>query len=181
MEDQWRISEYDPSWPLLFEEVGKRLRNSLKEIALRIDHIGSTSVNRLAAKPIIDIQISVSSINNLQEYRSKIEAVGFVFREENPDKTKGYFREVPGTRRTHIHVRQAGSYSEQLSLLFRDYLRTHPEDCIRYVEEKHRLMNLYKQERSRYVEGKEPIIWDIIQKAHHWSQEIGWQAGQSDI
>ncbi|MDP4097905.1 GrpB family protein [Paenibacillus sp. P96] len=113
-------------------------------------------------------------------YRHKVERVGFELREENPDRSKRYFREVPGTRRIHVHVRQAGSLSEQMTLLFRDYLRTHPEDGLRYAQEKHRLMKLYKEERPKYVEGKGPIVWDILQKAHIWSQEIGWKPAVSD-
>jgi len=107
--------------------------------------------------------------------------LGFVYRAENSDKSKRYFREATGSRRTHIHVRQAGSFSEQLSLLFRDYLREHEEDCIRYAQEKHRLMELYRLERSKDVEGKGPIVWEILQKANSWSQEIGWQPGNSDV
>ena len=114
-------------------------------------------------------------------YRTKIEQVGFVLREENPDRTKRYFREPPGTRRTHIHVRQAGSFSEQITLLFRDYLRVHPTDCLRYAQEKHRLMKLYRNERPKYVEGKGPVVWDIMQKAHTWSLEVGWKPGISDM
>jgi GrpB-like predicted nucleotidyltransferase (UPF0157 family) len=181
MEDQWRIAEYEPKWKFLFIDIGSKLRNSLQDTAIRIDHVGSTSVVGLEAKPIIDIQISVTSFEELYKYRSKIEEVGFILREENPDKTKQYFREIPGTRRTHIHVRQAGSFSEQITLLFRDYLRTHPEDCLRYAQEKHRLMNLFKNERPKYVEGKGPIVWDIIQKAHIWSQDFGWMPGRSDV
>lgn len=150
MEDQWRISKHDSRWKDLFNEIALKLRHSLGDLAIRIDHVGSTSI------------------------------VGFVFREENPDKTKRYFRELPGTRRTHIHVRQVGSFSEQVTLLFRDYLREHPQDCLRYAEEKHRLMELFKNVRPKYVEGKGPIVWDIIQKAHNWSQEVGWKPGRSD-
>ena len=181
MEEQWRIAPYNTEWITLFHEIGGKLRGSLQEHAVRIDHVGSTSIVGLEAKPIIDIQISVRNYEDVMSYQSKIESVGFVFREENPDKTKRYFRETPGTRRTHIHVRQAGSFSEQMTLLFRDYLRVHPEDCLRYAEEKHRLMNLYKNERPKYVEGKGPIVWEIIRKAHIWSQETGWRPSQSDM
>lgn len=156
------------------------MRNSLGDLAIRIDHVGSTSIVGLDAKPIIDIQISVLNYDDITSYKTKIESVGFVFREENPDKTKRYFRELPGTRRTHIHVRHVGSFSEQMTLLFRDYLREHPQDCLRYAEEKNRLMELFKNERPKYVEGKGPIVWDIIQKAHNWSQEVGWMPGTSD-
>ncbi|SFK14612.1 GrpB family protein [Brevibacillus centrosporus] len=180
MEDQWRISEYDPRWKSLFREVASRLRESLGDSAVRIDHVGSTSVAGLAAKPIIDIQISVRNYDDISTYQTKIENVGFVLREENPDRTKRYFREIPGNRRTHVHVREAGSYSEQVTLLFRDFLRAHPDDCLRYAQEKHRLMELYRGERPKYVEGKGPIVWDILQKAHNWSQEIGWRPSTTD-
>ncbi|WP_315371692.1 GrpB family protein [Paenibacillus xylanexedens] len=180
MEDQWRIAKYDPAWRDLFLETGSKLREALGEKALRIDHVGSTSIVGIDAKPIIDIQISVSNYENLLDYKREIETVGFVFRAENPDKTKRYFREEPGSRRIHIHVRQAGSFSEQMTLLFRDYLREHPEDCLNYAEEKHRLMSLYKDQRPKYVEGKGPMVWSILQRAHRWSQEIGWQPAKSD-
>jgi GrpB-like predicted nucleotidyltransferase (UPF0157 family) len=172
---------HDPKWADLFKDVAAKLRNSLGDLAIRIDHVGSTSIVGLDAKPIIDIQISILNYDDILSYKTKIEHVGFVLREENPDKTKRYFREIPGTRRTHIHVRQAGSFSEQITLLFRDYLRLHPADCLRYAQEKHRLMKLYKHERPKYVEGKGPIVWDIIQKAHLWSQEMGWKPGASDM
>jgi Uncharacterized conserved protein len=180
MEDQWRIAEHDPQWRMLFLEAAAKLRVSLGDIALRIDHIGSTSISGLDAKPVIDIQISVSRLEDLPAYKSNIEQLGYVFRAENPDQTKRYFREIPGTRRTHIHVRQAGSFSEQVNLLFRDYLRQHPEDCLRYAQAKHRLMELHKQNRPKYVDGKSPIVWDIIHKAHLWSQETGWQPDPAD-
>jgi GrpB-like predicted nucleotidyltransferase (UPF0157 family) len=181
MEDQWRITNYDPEWRNLFLDIGSKLRSSLGELAVRIDHVGSTSVNGLDAKPIIDIQISVLNFDDERNYKTKIEKVGFVLRKENPDKTKKYFREIPGNRRTHIHVRRASSFSEQITLLFKDYLREHPEDCLKYAEEKHRLMKLYKNERPKYVEEKGPIVWEILQKAHIWSQEVGWKPGRTDI
>ncbi|MEK4251731.1 GrpB family protein [Paenibacillus sp. FSL W7-1287] len=180
MEDQWRIAPYNTEWITSFDDIGTQLREVLQEQAVRIDHVGSTSIAGLEAKPIIDIQISVVNYEDVFSYKSNIESIGFQLREENPDKTKRYFREIPGARRTHIHVRQAGSFSEQVTLLFRDYLRVHPEDCKRYAEEKHRLMSLYKHDRPKYVEGKGPIVWDIIKLAHIWSQEVGWKPGSCD-
>ncbi|MED4585264.1 GrpB family protein [Brevibacillus choshinensis] len=181
MEDQWRISKHDPEWKSLFNDIASKLRSSLGDTAIRIDHVGSTSVVGLDAKPIIDIQISVLDYDDILAYKTHIEKVGFILREENPDKTKRYFRELPGNRRTHIHVRQAGSFSEQITLLFRDYLRLHPSDCLTYAKEKHQLMELYRNERPKYVEGKGPIVWSIIKKAHAWSQEVGWKPGISDM
>lgn len=181
MEDQWRIAEYNPEWKVLFHEIGLKLRDSLGNVAVRIDHVGSTSIVGLDAKPIIDIQISVVNLDDDSCYKSKIEEADFVLRNENPDKTKKYFRELTGNRRTHIHVRQSGSFSEQKTLLFRDYLREHSQDCLRYAQEKHRLMHLFTNDRTKYVEGKGPVVWEILQRAHSWSHVVGWKPGKSDI
>jgi GrpB-like predicted nucleotidyltransferase (UPF0157 family) len=107
------IVAYDPAWTARFAELGRDLRAGLGEVALRIDHIGSTAVPGLAAKPIIDIQVSVADFEPLAAYRLPLEQLGYVYRADNPERTKRYFREPPGRRRTHVHVRRAGSFSEQ--------------------------------------------------------------------
>ncbi|RNB89859.1 GrpB family protein [Brevibacillus fluminis] len=182
MSEKIIIVPYDESWPELFQEVGQRLRQALQEKALRIDHIGSTSIPGLAAKPIIDIQISVTDLEEVESYKGPLVQAGFVHRSDNPELTKRYFRETPGARRTHIHMRRAGSWPEQFALLFRDYLRLHPEDCLAYAELKYQLAAMYMKphERSLYVEAKEPFIWGVMKKADKWSQEVGWQQGKSD-
>jgi len=178
--DEVFIEEYNEEWPQLFKALGFKLRESLGEAAVRIDHIGSTSIPRLSAKPIIDIQITVRHLERMELYRERIESVGFVFRSDNPDLTKRYFREMPGTRRTHIHVREEGSWSQQFSLLFRDYLRCHEEDRKAYERAKYRLAETYRKDRRKYVEAKEPVIWSIMRKASAWSQLAGWKPKDTD-
>ena len=174
------VVPYDPGWPALFADVGSRLRQALGDVALRIDHVGSTSVPGLAAKPVIDIQISVSAFDPLDAYRLPLQAVGFVWRANNPDLSKRYFREVPGGRRTHIHVQRAGSLGEQLTLVFRDYMRAHPDDARRYAELKYRLAGQFRDNRVTYTESKAPFVWEILARASRWSQDTGWQPGPSD-
>ena len=94
------VVPYDPEWPVLFARIGTDLRGALRDVALRIDHIGSTSVPRLDAKPVIDVQISVASFDPLDAFRLPLEGLGFGFRADNPDLSKRYFREPPGTHRT---------------------------------------------------------------------------------
>jgi len=147
---------------------------------LRIDHIGSTSIAGLAAKPIIDIQISVADFEPLDLYRLPLEKLGYVFRATNPELTKRYFREQPGTRRTHIHVRRLGNWAEQFALLFRDYLRSHDQDAQTYARLKYDLAEQYQDDRQGYTESKSPPIWEIMRKADRWSQETGWKAGLTD-
>jgi GrpB-like predicted nucleotidyltransferase (UPF0157 family) len=73
-----------------------------------------------------------------------------------------------------------GSWSEQFALLFRDYLRSNPTECKLYAGVKYELMEQYKNDRDKYVEGKSPIIYEIIQKASGWSQRVGWDIRKSD-
>lgn len=174
------VAAYDPAWPVRFAELGRELRAGLGEIALRIDHIGSTSVPGLAAKPIVDIQVSVADFEPLAAYRLPLEQLGLVYRAGNPERTKRYFRESPGRPRTHVHVRRAGSFSEQWALLFRDYLRAHPEVAAEYEAVKRRLAVHYRDDRRGYAAAKEPFSWAVIRRADGWAQAQGWQPGPSD-
>ncbi|WIV21226.1 bifunctional GrpB family protein/GNAT family N-acetyltransferase [Paenibacillus polygoni] len=96
MEDQWTIAKYNSEWKPTFLTLAMKLRNVLGEAADRIDHVGSTSIEGMDAKPIVDIQISVTDFDNESLYREQIESLGFEMRRENPDKRKKYFRELPG-------------------------------------------------------------------------------------
>jgi GrpB-like predicted nucleotidyltransferase (UPF0157 family) len=180
MKDPIVVVSYDPGWPELFRQVAAPIRQALGPLALRIDHIGSTSIAGLDAKPVIDVQISVASLEPVEPFRLPLESLGYVFRADNPELTKRYFRETPGQRRTHIHVRRLGSWAEQFALLFRDYLRLHPEDAREYAALKYRLAAQYRHDRQGYTEAKDPFIWEIMRKADRWSQAVGWQPGPSD-
>lgn len=180
MEANIVVTPYDPEWPELFRELSAQIRMVLGPLALRIDHVGSTAIPGLAAKPIVDVQVSVESFDDIGEIARAMDAIGYVWRKDNPDKTKRYFREKPGGRRTHIHVRRAGSFQEAFTLLFRDYLRCHPEDAKAYEERKFELAKTFESDPFAYTDGKAPIIWGIIMRANLWSQETGWHPGPSD-
>jgi GrpB-like predicted nucleotidyltransferase (UPF0157 family) len=87
------IVPYDSAWPDRFARLGRELRRALGDVALRIDHIGSTAVPVLAAKPVIDVQISVASFQPLDTFRAPLEGLGYVYRADNTERTKRYFRE----------------------------------------------------------------------------------------
>lgn len=178
--DVVEIAPYTCEWPETFKVLGRSLRNALGDVAIRIDHIGSTAVAGLGAKPIIDVQISVLELEPLDPYRRPLERLGFVLRADNSDLTKRYFREPPGTRRTHVHVRRRGSWAEQFALLFRDYLRAHANDRERYERFKRALADRHRERRHEYTEAKRPFIWEIMGKADQWSQVVGWEPGPSD-
>jgi GrpB-like predicted nucleotidyltransferase (UPF0157 family) len=174
------VVAYDPAWPRLFAELGRELRNALGGVALRIDHIGSTSVPGLAAKPVVDVQVSVASFEPLAAFKQPLEALGWVYRAGNTERTKRYFREPPGTRRTHLHVRRAGSFSEQWALLFRDFLRAHPAVAAEYAAVKRELAVRFRDDRHGYTEAKVPFMWQVIRQADEWAQAAGWLPGPSD-
>ncbi|GAA1572314.1 MULTISPECIES: GrpB family protein [Kribbella] len=174
------IEPYDEAWVRRFAEVGRELRSALGGVALRIDHIGSTAVPGLAAKPIVDIQISVAALEPVDLFRVPLEGLGYVYRADNPERTKRYFREPPGTPRTHIHVRKLGSFSQQFPLLLRDYLRTHPAELPPYEHLKRRLATAHPDDRTAYTEGKLPWFWQTIRQADTWSQQTGWEPDPSD-
>lgn len=174
------IADYAQEWPEQFALIGKQLRGALEDRAVRIDHIGSTAVPGLAAKPIIDIQVSVLSLVPVDAYRTAIESCGFIWRRDNPELTKRYFREVPPRPRTHIHVRRAGSFSEQFPLLFRDYLRAHVQRAERFAAAKREFAPLLHTARAAYVDAKAPLVWEIVHEADDWAQLTGWEPGPSD-
>ena len=175
------VVPYDPEWPIEFHRLGSKLRAALREVAIRIDHIGSTAIANMKAKPILDIQISVAALEPMTPYKSPLESIGFNWRHDNSDLTKRYFREASGERRFHIHVRKVGSWTEQFSLLFRDYMRMHPADAAAYGGVKEQLAVRHRNHREAYVHAKGPFIWRVMPSATLWAQEIGWEPGPTDM
>ncbi|MGH2761028.1 MAG: GrpB family protein [Thermoleophilaceae bacterium] len=174
------VVDYDPAWPEQFAAPARELRRALGSVALRIDHVGSTAVPGLAAKPIIDVQISAASFEPLSALREPIESCGFVWRANDDDLSRRYFRERPGRRRTHVHVRRAGSFYEQLNLLHRDYLRADPIRAAEYAAFKRSVAHLLLTDRQAYVEAKAPFVWETLARAHDWAQITGWEPEASD-
>jgi len=131
------IVPYDARWREEFRGRGASLRSALGAVALRIDHVGSTAVPGLDAKPVIDIQVSVAALEPVERFRRPLETLGFEFLAENPDRTKRFFRRPFENPRTHVHVRPAGSFDEQLNLLLRDFLRAHSDAAAEYAAKFH--------------------------------------------
>ena len=179
-EDPIVVVPADPQWPAEFREIATRLRAALGPVALRIDHVGSTAVPGLDAKPVIDVQVSVASLEPDDPYRRPLERLGFEFHEANPDRSKRFFREPRGSRRVHLHLRVAGSFDEQLNLLLRDYLRSDAGARDEYARAKRALASAFREDRDGYVQAKEPVVWSLLLRAHDWLQATGWSPGRTD-
>ena len=180
------VADADPRWAEQFRVIGGVLREGIGDRALRIDHIGSTSVPGLAAKPVIDVQISVATFEPFDALRAGVEAAGFSWRPDNPDRNKRFFSgehrdEIGGVRpRSNVHVRWAGSFSEQCQLLFRDYLRGHPDACDRYAARKRELVRQPWDDVNDYAAAKTDVVWAITYEAYQWEQATGYRPGPSD-
>jgi GrpB-like predicted nucleotidyltransferase (UPF0157 family) len=187
---KYEILPYKTEWPLEFQEIAVGLRSGLGSHALRIDHIGSTSVQDLAAKDVIDIQITVAALD--LPLKQKLEALGYQKVEGvqydhcPPTLTrsllaweKWLFKPLDGQRRLHIHIRVQGRPNQRYPLLFRDYLRAHPAIASAYALLKRRLVaNL--ADISMYPDVKDPAVDLIYFAAEEWAAAVGWQPGQSD-
>ncbi len=180
-----------PSWPDEFVIIAKTLRQALGDLALRIDHIGSTSVPGLAAKDIIDIQVTVKSLDPAVERALK--DIGYVRTErithdhippEGPDDlgewVKWFFRPPASQRPTNLHVRVAGRANQRYPILFRDYLRSNPATAEAYARVKVALAKYHADDLEAYVTIKDPVCDIIMNGAKKWAEASGWKMGKTD-
>src|SRR5262245_20981090 len=132
--------EYDPQWPAIFEVEKRRLHDALGDVRVRIEHIGSTAVSGLAAKPVIDIDVYVRAIEPMAPYREPLEALGYVF-QLDPETPGLHFFGYPAERprRFHLHVAELGGQHMVADLAVRDFLRTHPDVAEEYARLKRAL------------------------------------------
>lgn len=167
--DPIAIVPYDPAWPSRFEEMRGRLAAALGQIAVRIDHVGSTAVPGLAAKPVVDIQVSVPDVEDEAAYKPPIEAQGFELRWTEPGHR--YFRPPPGLPRLwQVHVCSVGSEWQRVHLLFRDYLRAHADVAAQYETLKRRVAADNRDDRIAYTDAKGPFIDDVVRRAEEWAK-----------
>jgi GrpB-like predicted nucleotidyltransferase (UPF0157 family) len=185
------IIPYQKSWPVEFAAIASTLRNGLGVLALRIDHIGSTSVPGLAAKDIIDIQITVAALD--PTVKKAMTALGYtqpegVWHDHHPptlitsekEWEKWIFYEPGGQRMTNTHVRVQGRANQRYPLLFRDYLRTHPATAGAYAELKKRLAG-HLADPKTYPEVKDPAVDLIYFAAEEWAEATGWEPSPPDV
>ena len=164
------ISPYDPRWPEEFEAESRRIHASLGPLALRIDHVGSTSVPGLAGKPVIDIQISVEKLHPMDPYQVLLEQIGYTHVPHADDVIYPFLHRPETWPHTHhVHVCQAGDSEERRHLAFRDYLRDHPELTLEYAQVKRDLVRKFSAEtfesRNAYAEAKSVFIAPVLERA----------------
>jgi len=161
-----RIVDYDPAWPEMASAEIARVEAALGAQVTRIDHVGSTAVPGMAAKPIVDLQVSVVEIAPADRYVGPLEGLGYLFAAD-PDSPDFHFFGKPAARpRTfHVHVCVAGSDDEFRHLALRDYLRAHTDEALRYAEVKRSLVALRPGDRLAYIEGKADYVAALEERA----------------
>ncbi len=175
------LEPYDPAWGQRFSKLAARLREALGERALRIDHIGSTSVPGIAAKPIVDVQVAVTGLDPFVPLRDAVESCGYRYHADNDDVRKRYFTlDADGARVSNLHCRRWGEFSAQAALLLRDYLRAEPEARGRYEATKRELAGRTWPTIDHYADAKGDTIWALLREADEWAQPLGWHPGPSD-
>jgi GrpB-like predicted nucleotidyltransferase (UPF0157 family) len=177
------IIDYQERWSQEYEAVARQLRETLGDRALRIDHIGSTSVSGLAAKDIIDVQVTVRELESSLIpliTSSGFEHVPYYEDHQPPDYptakdewSKLYFRRTQ-PRRVNLHVRMAGKANQRYALLFRDYLRYSPASAKAYAELK-RLLAANLTSLDAYTDVKDPACDLIAIAAEAWAKQTHWQ------
>ena len=156
-----RIVPYDATWPVRFEAERARISVALGTRAVRIDHVGSTSVPGLCAKPIVDIDVSVGDPDDETAYLPALESAGYHLRVRSP----GHRMVRSAALDVHVHVCAAGGEWEQRHLLFRDWLRSHPDDRDLYARTKQQLALEDWPDTNAYAAAKSDVIAAILARA----------------
>ena len=180
------IGDYNPKWPAEFEAIRLSLLEVLRPLALRIDHIGSTSVPGVGVKDILDVQITVAALT--PEVRQRLIEVGYEYCEaiaqdhvplgEDDDPklwTKFLFNQPKGRRRANVHVRINGNPNQRYPLLFRDYLRAHPNSARTIELIKRATVKHHADDVEAYYDIKDPVYDLIWEAARDWSRQTKWK------
>ncbi|WP_145048181.1 GrpB family protein [Paenibacillus xylanexedens] len=165
--EEVNISEYNPDWNIEFEEEKNKILHALSSLEVVIEHIGSTSVSGLGAKPTIDIMAGLPSLGLMDEFYIKsLGDIGYeyVHKPEFPERLffrRGLWR--AGTHHLHIYKFRGQNWNE--NVLFREYLKRYPEILNEYYNLKKRLEEQFKYDRVAYTMGKADFIQEVINKA----------------
>jgi len=172
------LVEYDPRWPALFDREAARIRAVLGAAAVRVEHVGSTSVPGLAAKPIIDMLLAVPDSADEPAYVPALEDAGYVLSIREPDWFEHRLFKGPDTD-INLHVFTVGSAEIDQMLMFRDWLRADEADRDAYLRVKRDLAKRTWRHVQHYADSKTAIVQQVMARARAASQQDqpGWREG----
>lgn len=162
--DEIQLVEYDPRWPAMFDQEVARLLDAIGDMIVRIEHIGSTAIPGIEAKPIIDILIGVTSIEAVDSVIPELNAIGY--QHWKYPKRIFFVKGLPpnGPRTHHLHFVELDA-PDWGGLVFRDYLRAHSEEALHYNDLKRRLARQFPSDRDSYTAAKTPYVESVMRKA----------------
>lgn len=154
------LTTYDPRWPELYAKEAQRLLDIAGDQLVGLEHIGSTAIPGMTAKPIIDILAAVTNFEEFPTLVERLDGLGYLYTPESKsdDPARRVFRKGPANmqqmRTHHLHVTEAASHYWERIIAFRDYLRSHPAEATAYAELKRDLASRYEGEARRYRQGR---------------------------
>lgn len=161
-----KLESYQESWKIHFEKEAKHLLSKIGEYTLDIQHIGSTAIPGIVAKPIIDMALAIISLSEVEKIIQPLKEIGFIYRGEQGVPGRHLFVKGGEDCRTHhLHVMEKSTDEWKKHISFRDYLLKHPEEVQNYNVLKQSLAKKYKDDRGKYTEGKSDFILSIVDKA----------------
>ena len=174
MVDPIVVVDYDPAWPDLFATLRVPVAAALGDVAVAIEHVGSTAVPGLAAKPIIDLDVAIRTETRLPEAIERLACLGYAYEGDTGIPGRAAFAWPPRAVRHHLYVCILDSAEYRRHLLFRDYLRAQPDVTAAYAALKRQLAARYRMQRDAYTEAKEPFVRAAMSRAEEWARITGW-------
>ncbi len=163
-----KLEEHKEEWKEEYQKEVSRLKSALGNQFLGFEHIGSTAIQGIKAKPIIDMIATVENLGNAEQIVSKLEKQGYEHRPNGDMEDRKFLAKGPEEKRTHylsLTEKQSNFYSRTTA--FRDYLNSHPEEAKKYSKIKQKLANKHANQRSKYTEKKSEFIENILEKARN--------------
>ena len=166
-----KLSSYDPKWSEIFKKEKKILQKALGKMIIDIQHVGSTAVPNLSAKPIIDIAVAATGLSEkkVKKYIKPLKKLAYEYRGKDRPRERLFVKGSEDKRICHLHMVKFGGKSWKDYLLFRDYLRTHKKVAVEYAKLKAELAKKFSDNRKSYTSGKDKFIQGVFKKLKKFS------------
>ena len=172
------ILDYDPEWPAQFAEIAARVRVAFADgPLLAVEHVGSTAIVGLAAKPVIDMDVVVPSLSDVPDAIARLAALGYVHEGDKGVPGREAFLWPLGTARHHLYLCVCDNAEYHRHIAFRNYLRAHPDEARRYAALKRDLAERFRDDRTAYSEGKREFVEAVLANALRDSLRAGIKIG----
>ncbi|MFD0825689.1 GrpB family protein [Neobacillus sp. M.A.Huq-85] len=165
-----RLSDFSENWAEMFQSEAQLLKTIFSDQIIKFEHFGSTSVQGMKAKPVIDMMCIVKDIEKIDLFNNKMDSLGYDVAGEWGISGRRLFRKGGDNRTHHIHFYQSDNPQIERHLIFRDYLRSHPEEAARYSRFKEEVAQRCEHTRE-YSAAKRGFVKEMEQQALRWYSE----------